>query len=692
MTQSHNANNDPKNHHQNDPARNGPDDEKPKGADGQPLDRSGSFEVAQNPDAFFQTTIPVPTERGPSQPTGYMRTEGEPGMSTSVPTGEPGMSQQQVMLSGHETPGFEPGMYNPAIMNDGPIPVYGAPEHQALVGGQPASPQQVQPQQVQPQQNLPAQQSVPHQSATQQGAAQQSNSAGFGSFFDEANRTAQPKAPIPTQPQAIPGSLQQEPPPSHSFNSFTNAAPQQPADGRRVPAGFFDPNETVAPATSSSGANGGTFHPGASTPYTGGMSAQQAFFFSGAEPPAPTQPTLPAQQNAGAFDSFTSSSSPAQTPQSAPQSTPPPSVPPQSHVQNPPHAPAPSSSSALSSSINLNAPMGAVHMDPSSLALPPQMESQEEGRELSAAELAQLHYDEYMAQLERDAAQPQPHFDPHEKAALEAANTERAAAEAIAQATALSGGLGLDAKPVEVDSLPETFLNLPAKRKPAPPPEPPRRPRKVIPPPEPFYDEEDEEEGGEERRSYNNDRSKRFEKLMTPETKGVVMFTVHQVREILTNAEQFFTKMPLHGNLAEPALFVFIVVCGSGLLAGIINFNLLVSIQFILGNLLQTFVLSFVVWKLCIGLGSREGFEPNFRVIAYSQAALVIAGLQFTFLGNHVPGYLTLAASLVMSIRMQLIGLQKVHDLKPPQLMLVVIVPTLVILLIRYHMFLMQRW
>lgn len=682
MTQSHSANNNP-NHHQNDPAGNGPDDEKPKGADGQPLDRSGSFEVAQNPDAFFQTTIPVPTERGPSQPTGFMRTEGQPGMSTSVPAGEPGMSQQQVILSGHETPGGEPGMYNPAIMNDGPIPVYGAPEHQALVGGQSGSQQQ-----VQLQQNVAAQPNVSRQSVTQPGAPQQPNSAGSGSFFDEANRTAQPKAPIPTQPQAIPGSIPQEPPSSHSFNSFTSAPPQQPTDGRRVPSGFFDPNETVAPATTSSGTNSGTFHPAASTQYTGGMSAQQAFFFSADDPSSPPQPTSPPRQGAGAFDSFTSSSSPAH----APQSTPPHSAPPQSQAQYPPPAPSPSSSSALSSSINLNAPMGAVRMDPSSLALPPQMESHEEDRELTAAELAQRHYDEYMAQLEREAAQPQPHFDPHEKAALEAANTERAAAEAIAQATALSGGLGLDAKPVEVDSLPETFLNLPAKRKSAPPPEPPRRPRKVIPPPEPFYDEEDEQEEEDERHSYRNDRSKRFEKLMTPETKGVLMFTVHQVREILTNAEQFFKKMPLHGNLAEPALFVFIVICGSGLLAGIINFNLLVSIQFILGNLLQTFALSFVVWKLCIGLGSREGFEPNFRVIAYSQAALVIAGLQFTFLGNHVPGYLTLAASLVMSIRMQLIGLQKVHDLKPPQLMLVVIVPTLVILLIRYHMFLMQRW
>lgn len=684
---------DPQNS-QNDPSQ---DEEHRRRAAQQRLDVSGSFETAQNPDAFFQSAIDLTNQSGPAQPTAFTRTEGAPGAHSSVPS-QSGVIPQSVAVPGAGE--AEIPVWDQRVVEEQKRRAAAAAAAQAAA---PPPPPLNSP--VGPDMNGPApsgpDMSGPATSGTAggvdygQNTAQSGPRAAMSDFFDEANRTANRQGPAqPSTPQAMAGVPQEPAPPGYSFESFMNPA-QQAQDPRRVPGGFFDPNETVAPNTASGaqgdarvgGAGGapqtGTFQPNASMQY-GGANAQQAFFSDG-QVPAPSAPQQP-QERSASFDTFQqSASSPQQNYNGAP-----PSNAPQPNSQHFDSAGAPPSSTPqphTGSGAPPNSSPGEQfpgHAATASQYYAPGVN--QEVSEETLAERAQRQYDEYLEQMARQAAAPQQFYDPHEKAYQDSANTDRLAAEAIAQAAALSDGLGEDVmRRAEINALPDVFLNLPKQRKkPAPSNEPPKRTRRVQPPPEAFYDEDDEDE-----RFDRDDKFSRFERLVTPETKGVVMFTAHQVKEILTQPELFFKKMPQNGNLAEPALFFFIVVAASGLLAGVLNFNLLVSIQFILGNLLQTYALAFVVWKLCTGLGSAESYEANFRVIAYSQAALVIAGLQFSLLGNHIPGYIALLISSIMAIRLQLIGLKYVHDLSQGKLMLITILPTILILIIRSKIFLL---
>jgi hypothetical protein len=699
MSDPQNVNNDP----------NYNDDENRQFADGRPLDVSGSFAVAQNPDQFFQGAIPLSEERGPDQPTAFTRTEGTPGAHTSVTaagpaplpgpagsapgaatvasgsqpayslgaTSDPSQStapgaQYTQPPQGHPQPATQ--AFNPAIFNQDEIPVYDPKivEEQVRQAAEQAAAAQVTAQAAAHASAQAAQAAAQVQmqmppgapgAPNLQGSAPQSAPSG-PDFFDETNRTADRSGPaIPTQPQAIPGSTQGAVP-GYNFNP----TPQpQLQDGRRVPIGFFDANEAAGGTTggagpkgasgSSSSSSSSSSGPGGapqSPQYTGGLSAEQAFFFGGVAPP-PSHQQAPQPEKAASFDNF------YQAPSSKAE-----------QIQH-----------DLQAAQNLQNLQASQNQPPA--------EGQTEERELTLAEIAQQQYDEYLENLRRQQEAPQQFYDPHEQAYLESANTARAAAEAAAQAAALSGGLGMDDQQKEdIVWLPPTHLNLPASIKPPKPIEQPKKKRKAAPPPPELYDEDDVDDIT--RMSDPDEKFKRFERLMTPETKGVLMFTMHQVREILTHPEAFFKKMPQRGNIAEPGLFLMVVIAGSGLLAGVLNFNLLVTVQFVIGNLLQSYVLSFVVWKLCTGMGSQESYEANFRVIAYSQASLVIAGLQFTFLGNHIPGYITLLISLIVGLRLQLIGLKQVHDLPNNQLLLATVIPTIVILIIRYKLFLMQTW
>lgn len=186
------------------------------------------------------------------------------------------------------------------------------------------------------------------------------------------------------------------------------------------------------------------------------------------------------------------------------------------------------------------------------------------------------------------------------------------------------------------------------------------------------------------------DTFKRFEKLVVnPETKGLAMLAFHEARQILTQPEEFFRTMPTRGNIAEPAIFLFILAGISGLLAGVISMNLLITIQFIIGNILQAYLLSFICWKMYTGMGSMEPFETTFRVVAYSQATLIIAGLKFSIFGNWLPAYITLAIATALALRLQIIGMKHVHDMPSGKVMPVLVLATLFILLIRFKIFLL---
>lgn len=167
------------------------------------------------------------------------------------------------------------------------------------------------------------------------------------------------------------------------------------------------------------------------------------------------------------------------------------------------------------------------------------------------------------------------------------------------------------------------------------------------------------------------------------------MLAFHEARHILTQPEEFFKTMPARGNIAEPAIFLFILAGVSGLLAGVISMNLLITLQFMIGNLLQAYLLSFICWKMYTGMGSTEPFETTFRVVAYSQATLLIAGLKFSIFGNWIPAYITLLIATIFALRLQITGMKQVHDMPAGKVAPVLVLATLFIMLIRFKIFLL---
>ncbi len=510
---------------------------------GQPQEMFSGMELGVNPEEFFQVKIDIP----PSQ---HQRA-----------------GQSDVMMTGNQQPD-QPARQPPPV------------DDQLERGG-------------------PTNGSTTQSAGSIDPSAMPSASRPQNDFFDQSGRTAPPGVHT-SQLQALPPEARQEPQSGYSFSTFLDGAtgnqPNKPVRSND-PYAFFD----SASAGTVSGTNPGEANSRPAQPqsnvYSGGLTAEQAFFFGGDNPL--DQPSK-AQQPDSTFQSF------YQTTQASNQEA------------------------ALQSSHKVDSQQpdgwGPAHLPPST----------------------------------------QPDAYPKQ----EQANTSNQA---------------------EFDSLPLARLNLIEDR--------PKADEKVLSPPD-NTPPPAEAPKPKRRRFTEPDKGVDFtkaaepqqqfpslDKLITPETTGILMFALYQIRQILKSPKDFFHTMPHGGNIAEPALFLVICAVGSGLLAGCINFNLLITFQFAIGAIISALMLSFSAWK-CYGMmGSLEPFEANFRVIAYSQAALIIAGIQLNFLGTPIPGYATLFISIVLSIRLQLIGMASVHqDLPSSKLFPVLLFTTIFIMVLRIRL------
>jgi len=174
-------------------------------------------------------------------------------------------------------------------------------------------------------------------------------------------------------------------------------------------------------------------------------------------------------------------------------------------------------------------------------------------------------------------------------------------------------------------------------------------------------DDDDYEDDDYEGDEYGNARSQRFKrlgKLVTPETKGLFLYNFYQAKELVTSPTNFFRTLPPPGNIAEPAIFLLIMTIAGGLLAGITRANLLITIGFVVANLIGATFSAFAMWKLYVMSGSQRSFEENFRVVAYSQVTLLLAALQAPLLG-----VITGLLAFIGTVYIQIQGMTQIHDL-----------------------------
>lgn len=221
-------------------------------------------------------------------------------------------------------------------------------------------------------------------------------------------------------------------------------------------------------------------------------------------------------------------------------------------------------------------------------------------------------------------------------------------------------------------------------------------PRRKEPPPKRHDEQEqsvdylyDEEVEGKKKRDARerqmqerSDRFNRLEKLVTPETKSVLTYAFLQAKEILLSPKTFFASLPESEDVGEAAMFLFICAATGGLLAGFVNFNLLVTPGFFFCNVVSTFMIAAIMSKVIPKAFDKASFPGIFKIVAYSQAAcFLIAGLK---LGPF--GLLTLIPATIYSIKLQLMGFEDRMHVPKSVVMFPLIGTTLFLIIVRWKL------
>ncbi len=174
------------------------------------------------------------------------------------------------------------------------------------------------------------------------------------------------------------------------------------------------------------------------------------------------------------------------------------------------------------------------------------------------------------------------------------------------------------------------------------------------------------------------DQVKKLQALNTPETQGAIKFTIHQATEVLTKPKEFFAAA-VNGDAADARFFLFTTLAMSSLLAGVTNMNLFVSLRFFAVYLISTYLTAGISWWLFMQLGSPKKFSENFIVIAYSQAVLFLTAVQIGPLR-----IVTFIAALGYMVYLQMLGMQKVHELERNTLIIVLAIIAVVLGVIKF--------
>jgi hypothetical protein len=99
-------------------------------------------------------------------------------------------------------------------------------------------------------------------------------------------------------------------------------------------------------------------------------------------------------------------------------------------------------------------------------------------------------------------------------------------------------------------------------------------------------------------------------------------------QRVVTDPRGFFADMPETGGLGEPAAFLALCsgICGVG--EAIVGLTIAGAIRSVAGEIAGAFAVAALLVLIAQHLfGGRAGFEPTFRVVAYSAAPLVAAWL-----------------------------------------------------------------
>jgi hypothetical protein len=134
-------------------------------------------------------------------------------------------------------------------------------------------------------------------------------------------------------------------------------------------------------------------------------------------------------------------------------------------------------------------------------------------------------------------------------------------------------------------------------------------------------------------------------------------------QRVITNPLGFFADMPQTGGLQQPA--TFLVICAAiNALGHLLSFaGVPGMVRSFVVQILAAFVLAALLVLIAQNLfGGRAGYEPTFRVVAYSWAPLVVAWIPYA-------GRLALLYAAYLMIR----GIEHVHAVDTTRAVLTVV-------------------
>ena len=168
-------------------------------------------------------------------------------------------------------------------------------------------------------------------------------------------------------------------------------------------------------------------------------------------------------------------------------------------------------------------------------------------------------------------------------------------------------------------------------------------------------------------------------KINTPENQGAVKFIIHQAKEVMLTPKTFFPLVVEHGSPEDARFFLLGVVAIGSLLSGITNLNLFFTLTHLFTYAISTYITAFFTWWLFMQFGSPKPFGKNFIVVAYSQATLLIAGIQLGPLG-----VITFLAATAYSVYLQSIGMQLIHKLERNTIILVLAIIAVIQVILKF--------
>jgi len=162
-------------------------------------------------------------------------------------------------------------------------------------------------------------------------------------------------------------------------------------------------------------------------------------------------------------------------------------------------------------------------------------------------------------------------------------------------------------------------------------------------------------------------------------TKDFIKSFIGVVKTVLAKPNDFYQNMPTTGGYAPPLIFLAVCLGISGIISALIWWNLAGFFYHLIFGLIFSFIgagiLLFVAQQFFEGKGSYEG---TYRVVAYAGAVNLVTWITVL----PVLGYIIAFLAALYGFYLQIVGVEKVHQITKGQAVVTVLIALAVYIIV----------